>query len=131
MPEIGPKINFDAGIEQIVSRTETQSASLPEVGQYVPSEGLYEQQLLEVLFPPSIEQSLVESFRPLVRDLSILTPPGNQAALEESLIELKDMMKKHEGSPIAERIESALEVLGEESEMRALLATYRHLLHQA
>ena len=131
MPEINRSISFDAGIEQIVDHSDPNPAQLPETGQYVPGEGFYQQQLNEVLFPPSVEQSLVESFRPALSQRQLLTPNGYHAAHSECQQELQQQIEKLGERPDAGKLQAVADLLTDGEQLTNLLNTYRHLLHQA
>ena len=131
MPEINRLISFDAGIEQIVADADPNPAQLPETGQYVPGEGIYRQQLNEVLFPPSVEQSLVDSLRPELGHRSLLTPTGYHTAHAECKNDLQNAIESHQGRPDAEKLQKVADLLAGGEELTNLLNTYRHLLHQA
>ena len=61
MPEISRNLSFDAGIERILTRTDPNPPSLPDAGQIIPGDSHYEHRLDDVLFPPSVEQTLLTS----------------------------------------------------------------------
>ena len=131
MPEINRSISFDTGIEQIVDFTDPNPAQLPDSGQYVPGEGSYQQQINEVLFPPSVEHSLLESFRPSVQQRQLLTPSGYNAAHTDCRNDLQHAIEKFGDRPEGEKLRNVADLLANSAELTNLLNTYRHLLHQA
>ena len=131
MPEIRPNISFDAGIEQIVSFSEPQASNQQDTGQIVPAESHYKQQLNEVLFPPSVEQSLVESFRPEVANRQLLTSTGYHGAHETCMDELCQAIEKYGDRPEGAKLQKMADLLDAGADLYNLLNTYRHLLHQA
>ena len=131
MSEIRRTISFDAGIEQILSHAEQSTPTLPESTNVATGAGRYTQQLDGVLFPPSLEQSIVDSFRPEITNLDLLTPVGYESALCECEELLHQQLQESTNSKTKEALQQLKELLGEEQELRTLLRTYRHLLHKA
>ena len=131
MAEINRTISFDTGIEQILAYADTSPAKLPDGGQYVPGEGFYQQQLNDVLLPPSVEQSLLESFRPQIKDRSVLTPTGYQAAHNQCQQDVQEAIEKLGDQPDAQKLKSLVPLLQTGTGLTRLLNTYRHLLHRA
>ena len=131
MPEINRSISFDAGIEQVLNYVEAHPAQLPEADFYDRGEGIYRQQLDEVLFPPSVEQSLVESFRPSVSHRRLLTPTGYHAAHAECKQELSAALEKLGDRPDGAKLKAMADLLADGEQLTNLLYTYRHLLHKA
>lgn len=131
MPEINRNLSFDAGIEQIIAFVDQAPTQLPEGGQFVPGEGVCHQYLDEVLFPPSVEQSLVESFRPRVTERQLLTAPGYHHAHQGCMSDLQDLLKEFAGRPEEEKLQAMVQLLQDVEGLRHLFNTYRNLLHQA
>ena len=130
MPEISRHLSFDAGIERILSRSDPIAPSLPESNQVLPGETHYEEHLTDLLLPPSVEQALAESFRPDVEHREILTPVGYETALDETETTMRTSIDRSISRSDQEKLESAVQLLEEEKNLRELLRTYRHLLHQ-
>lgn len=128
MAQIGRLLSFDAGIEQILTRDDLQPLNLPNESRAFPGEGLYEQRLVEVLTPPSIEQELTESFRPEIANREVQTPIGYRAALGESRRELDEAVRGMDEGPQRETLKRAAERLDHEQERHELINTYRSLL---
>ena len=128
-------MTFDVGLTSI-----TQADSVPNrlpSDELIPGRSPVHQELNEVLSPPTLEQSLLDSFRPHIRHPRILTPTGNQLALVEAREELQKLLPEFEGSEQSDgsqqgdAIAEAIKALDHELEMHQTLTTYRHLLHQA
>lgn len=114
-----------------MSPAEWQPLGLPETTRAMPGEAPVDHRLAEVLYPPSVEQMLVDSCRPEVRNLEVLTPGGYQAALEDARSLLQDALGRAVDGGEKEKLQSALAILHEEAGLHNLLSTYRHLLHRA
>lgn len=135
MPEIQPKIAFDAGIERIVSKAADGEPSLPESADVSSGAGVYKPQLDSLLFPPSIEQSLIASLEPNIANKALLTPTGFANALAQSLKHVSEGVVGESAVSLApkskEKLAKLAALFSEAEELRALLQTYRHLLHKA
>ncbi|MEM1305691.1 MAG: hypothetical protein AAGG46_12385 [Planctomycetota bacterium] len=135
MREVGRGLSFDAGIEQILTRNDTQSLNLPKESQTLPGDGLFEQRLTEVLTPPSVEQELIESFRPEITNRDVLTPVGYQSALKSSRGKLEQLAKRLAAEPdqsaVRDAVRKAVERLDDELVRHDLISTYRNLLVSA
>jgi hypothetical protein len=131
MPEIHRNLSFDAGIERVVSTSDWQPLGLPDAARSLTAEAPVDQRLAEVLYPPSIEQGLVDSCRPDVQNPDILTPAGYQAALEDTRNRLRDALKRATSQEDKQKLQAAVDLLQEDASLRDLLNTYRHLLHRA
>ncbi|MEO1525606.1 MAG: hypothetical protein AAFX06_09220 [Planctomycetota bacterium] len=129
MPEIHRTINFDAGIERILSHTDQSVPTLPDSANVAAGAGKYEQQLDEVLLPPSLEQSIVDSFRPEIKHFDLLNPIGYETALSECEEYLTENLELA-SDDAADRLRELRDLLSEEQKLRSLLRTYRHLLHK-
>lgn len=129
MPQVTRSLSFDAGIEQILIREGTPMA-LPDSGQVIPGMTQVEQRLDGVLFPPSLEQTLLESFRPEIDHDDMLTPVGYQVALDASREELRQAAENAALPAEKEALRHASEVLDDQKKLGDLLLTYRHLLHK-
>lgn len=132
MPEVTSTIRFDAGIEQISLGGDAAPDALPQtVSGFVPGSTHSSTQLTQVLFPPSIEQSLLESFRPELDNRTILDPVNYQSALQSCQQELSQLAQDHAGRPEGDKLQRAADELQQENELFRLLAMNRHLLQQA
>jgi hypothetical protein len=125
------RLNFDTGIEQIVIQNDPRPASLPETGRTLPGDGQIVHLLDKVLNPTSVEQSLLESFRPTITEGDLLSPAGYEAARAAAIPLLKKALSETPDSNDRKSIEEALELLAEDQSLRDLLNTYRNLLHRA
>lgn len=131
MPEVNRHLSFDAGIERVMNPADWQPMGLPETHSPLPGEAPVDQRLNEVLYPPSVEQTLIDSCRPDVQNLDVLTPGGYQSALDDARSLLKEALTRNGSTEEKEKLEGALALLQEEAELHDLLNTYRHLLHRA
>ena len=131
MPEVTSHLSFDAGIELISMQSGLALASLPDSAPMVPTVSHYTQQLTKLLFPPSIEQTLLESLAPDIENRLILNPVTYHATLEQCQGQLQALADEHAGTPQGEKLQRAADELQAESEMCQLLTMSRHLLHQA
>ncbi len=131
MAGINRPLSFDAGIERVVSTSDWQALGLPDAARSLTAEAPVDQRLAEVLYPPSIEQALVDSCRPDVDDPNILTPGGYQSALEDTRSRLREAIKRATTQEDKNKLQSAVDLLQEDAALRDLLNTYRHLLHRA
>lgn len=131
MVQVNRSLNFDIGIEQIVIQNDARPASLPETSRALPGDGQITHLLDEVLNPPSVEQSLMESFRPDITQREILSPSGYEMARDQAGPALKDALSKLPDSNDRQAVESALQLLSDDKSLRDLLNTYRNLLHRA
>jgi Type III secretion system YscX (type_III_YscX) len=126
VPRVSQTIRFDAGIEQITQRGDAAPEALPDrAGALIPGAARYSQQITELLFPPSIEQSLLESFRPELENRAILNPVEYQAALQTCRDELERLVNDRAGGPAAEKLQRAVDELQSDFELFRLLTTKR------
>jgi hypothetical protein len=131
MTQINRSLNFDTGIEQIVVQHGAQPANLPAESRILPGDAQITHQLDEVLSPPSIEQSLVESLRPEISHREMLSPPGYEAARDAAGPALEAALSQIPDSNDRKVVERALQLLKDDRSLRDLLNTYRNLLHRA
>jgi hypothetical protein len=131
MSEVRRPLNFDAGIERVMSPQDWQPLGLPENVRGLTSEAPVDQRLAEVLYPPSAEQALLASCRPEVHQADVLTPTGYQSALDAARGALAEALARTGGGPDRDKLEAAAKLLEEETALRDLLHTYRHLLQRA
>lgn len=131
MPEINRNLSFDAGIERVLSTNDWQPMGLPDAARGLTAEAPVDQRLAEVLYPPSVEQGLVDSCRPDVQNPNVLTPGGYQSALEDTRARLQEALKRATSPEDKSKLQSAIALLQEDAGLRDLLNTYRHLLHRA
>jgi hypothetical protein len=131
MPEINRNLSFDAGIERVLSTNDWQPMGLPDAARGLTAEAPVDQRLAEVLYPPSVEQGLVDSCRPDVQNPDVLTPGGYQRALEDTRAKLQEALKRATSPEDMSKLQSAIALLQEDAGLRDLLNTYRHLLHRA
>ncbi len=84
-----------------------------------------------MLSPPSVEQTLLESLRPLISERDLLSPSGYEAAREAAGPALRAALATLPDSRDREAVEQALQLLNDDKALRDLLNTYRNLLHRA
>ena len=130
MPEISRKISLDAGIEQILTQQGPAAPKLPDA-ELLPGSVGYQQQLSSVLFPPSVEQALVDSFRPEVHNRAMLTPVGFSDALKATMSDLREAANQEISATDKHKLQDAMNLLEEDRGLRDLLGTYRQILHRA
>ena len=131
MAEISDRLSFDTGIDGILQSTGPVVAKLPETASLNLGEVRYTQQLTKLLFPPSIEQALLESLRPSIEHQEILEPTTNRATLDVSLGQLRKSADERAGTPEGDVLQRAVTELEAETEMCELLSMCRHMLHSA
>jgi hypothetical protein len=129
MPEIQRALSFDVGIERL-TYTETQAPTLP--GQKaLPADAPVVQQLTELLYPRSFEQTLLDELRPDVEHRGLLTPGEYHDMADVALAELRAALEQATAADAREALQSAIALLEEDKSLRQLFNTYRHLLHRA
>lgn len=131
IPEAGGALAFNTGIVQVTTQSDLAPASLPDAAGLVPGETGYTEQLTKLLFPPSVEQSLLDSLRPEIDNRQMLNPVVYQATLENSFQEISQLGEEHAGTPKGDKLKRAADELQSELEMTNILSMCRHLLHQA
>ncbi len=131
MVQVNRSLSFDTGIEQIVVQNDPRPASLPESGRALPGDGQIARLLDQVLSPSTIDQLLIESFRPEITERDLLSPPGYEAARDNAGPALRDALATLPDSQDREAVEEALKLLADDKSLRDLLNTYRNLLHRA
>ncbi len=123
----GP-LPLDVGIERILSDEAPDTVRLPESSPVVPGEACYEERLVKVLFPPSLEEQLVQSLRPEINNAELLTPARYHAMPEQTESELLEAAE-HLSPGDQQPLRSAARLMDKQKELRDLLNMYRHLLH--
>ena len=132
MNEIPGNIRFDRGIELIVDSDFIAPARLPEDTGFMAGDTRIREELPKILLPPTVEQSVLDSVRPEVKDRNLLTPPGFRAAHDGSQRELKERQSKFPaGSKEHEKLGKLSEFLNEKQDLTNLLNQLRALLQRA
>lgn len=131
MDQVNAIFSFDVGLEQVSTYSEPEQINLPDATELVPGESSFARELVALLYPPSIEQALLDSLRPELDDRRILNPVEFHAALERCHTMIEERIIQDPTNPHCEVLRDALDELGQELELRGMLMTYRHLLHQA
>ena len=131
MAKISRNMSFETGIEEIRNRSQQSTPSLPDVQAPLPGVAGYQPQLKEVLFPPSIEQQMVEGLRPTITDRSILSPSGFADTLKSARRELQQERDAAAAGTRRDKLDKAIDQLDANEQMRQLLGTYRHVLQRA
>ncbi|HVJ86622.1 MAG TPA: hypothetical protein VM452_13315 [Caulifigura sp.] len=129
--QVNRNLNFDTGIEQILVQNDPRRTALPETGRTLPGDGQITHLLDQVLSPPSVEQSLMESFRPEITERDLLSPAGYESAREQAGPALQGALSSLPDSNDRQSVEQALQLLADDKSLRDLLNTYRNLLHRA
>lgn len=131
MPEITRRMTFDSGIEQIISQDEPSNVRLPDGAIVLPGESPVENHLSSVLTPPSLEQSLIDTFRPAIEHPENLTPTGFRQAMEATYRDMERLAHQTSDPTDKKKLEAAAALLNDERSLHQLLNTYRHILHRA
>ena len=130
MPEIRRDINVDVGIELIVDAENAQPLALPETRGFTPADTQVTARLAEILSPPTVEQTILESLQPVCHNSNLMTPTGFQAAHERCRFELQTKLDKLQGTADGNKIERLIKLLDEKQDLSELLVTLRKLLQQ-
>jgi hypothetical protein len=88
-------------------------------------------QLAELLSPPTVEESVLESFRPPLKHRQLLTPAGLFQAAKTCREELQAAVEKEPRAAEAEKIQNLLTLLKQKQDLAELLIQLRQLLQQA
>jgi hypothetical protein len=104
---------------------------LPDVSGYVPADAHVRAQLAELLSPPTVEESVLESFRPPLKHRQLLTPAGLFQAAKTCREELQAAVEKEPRAAEAEKIQNLLTLLKQKQDLAELLIQLRQLLQQA
>lgn len=131
MPEIPRDINLNFGIEWIVDSQDVDATTLPETRGYVPGDASVQDRLAEVLTPPTIEQTVLESFRPPLTIRDLLTPHGFQKAHRQCQQEVASHADDLRGTLDGDKVERLRGLLAEKADLTDLLTRFRQLLQQA
>lgn len=128
MPEIQRALSFDVGIERL-TYTEAQ-APAARGERTLPADAPVVQQLAELLYPRSFEQTLLGELRPDVEHRGLLTPSEYHDMADVALAELRTVLEQATAQEARESLEAAIALLEEDKSLRQLFNTYRHLLHR-
>lgn len=132
MPEIPRDIRFDRGIDLIVDHDVSTPVSLPEKTGFMPGDTQIREELPEILLPPTVEQSVLDSVRPEVKDRNLLTPVGFRDAHDVTQVDLKErQLKFPRGTKEHEKLDKLLDFLDEKQDLNELLNRLRTLLQRA
>jgi type III secretion protein X len=124
-------LSFDRGIETITYARQDAQTSLPERGEAPPPETGVRDQLSALLDQPTIDSYLDGAIGAPVVAPDMLVPGRFQGALESLTQRLATMGSKGEiDTDSARLINRAQRVLGQESELRSLVAMYRSVMYQ-
>ena len=131
MAEINNALRFDTGLAGILQQTGPEEAQLPNNSKALPGETSYEHRLNDVLYPPSMEQSLLESLRPDVNERDVLSPHKYETLVDLTQQGLSEAGLSLDSAEAQDQIRDTAQLLEEEKDLRGLLNTYRHFLHRA
>lgn len=131
MPEIPRDIRFDHGIELIINSNHAIPASLPDSRKFVPGDARVQDRLSEILSPLTIEQSTLESFRPEIRDTTLLTLAGFRGAHAQCQVDVEEKLQTLPDSDDRNKVARLQQFLVEKQHLTDLLSQLRQLLQQA
>lgn len=124
-------LSFDRGIETITYARRDAQTSLPERGEAPPPETGVRDQLSALLDQPSISSYLDQAIGAPEVKPDMLAPGRFQGALESLLQRLTELGLKGElDTDDARMLNRAQRVLGQEAELRSLVAMYRSVMYQ-
>ncbi|MCG8649581.1 MAG: hypothetical protein MI861_07100 [Pirellulales bacterium] len=131
MEQVDSIFSADVGLEQISTYSDPGSINLPDAAQFTPGQAGFARELVALLYPPSIEQSLLDSLRPELDDPRVLNPIEFHAALDASLDQLDRRITQDPAGADSAALRDALDELQEERELREQLQVHRQLLIKA
>lgn len=119
-------MNFDRGIDRVISSGETLQGRLPTEGRLAPSDGRVMPRLDQLLAMPDLADNLAREFAPQLGDRDLLLPDR----FHHALMTVKDMLTDEKLNHPEQKgvFNKAERVLNEESSLRELLDMYRSAL---
>ncbi len=128
MAPINSLFNLKVGLEEVryPDAGGVSGERLPEAAPLLPTEQLLESRLDKMLYTPTLDASILESLRPSALDRGMLSPDRYAALLGEARAALAELASQSGDLAIAE----VVALLETDQQDKALLAMYRHLLHQ-
>ncbi len=129
--EIQRKLSLDIGIERVLTSPLAAQPSLPDADQTLPGDASYQLELERVLYPDSMEQTLLRSLRPEITHRELLSATRFQAMVEQAQESLRKKLAQIDAREDRKKIRRAIDALGEMKDLRDLLNGYRHVLHRA
>lgn len=130
MPEIPRDIRFDHGIEYIIDVDHVAPNTLPDTTGYIPGDTAIPDRLQEILSPPTVEENILDSFRPTCHNRDLFTPTGFQMAHDRCQFELQTKLDKLRGTAEGDKVQKLMKFLDEKQDLTELLTTLRKLLQQ-
>lgn len=130
MNRIGSPAAFDYGLER-VSEDWVAGNHLPDKSVGVSPLDRPENALNELLFPRTIEQTVLAALRPDIRHQELLTPHGFAEAQRQAMDEIGNAIQTENDVDRKQKLMELDELLQANAELHALVSSYRHLLHQA
>ena len=128
---IGPNLVLDVGIERIVSMPKPEQTQLPEIGKQLPTDAGYQLELQRVLYPDSLEQTLLKSLQPAIKSREFLAATRYQSMVEQVQASLRKQMAQVDSREDRKKLRKAITALEDIKDLRDLLNAYRHILHRA
>lgn len=122
---------LNRGIQEIMESPPVEGVRLPgDPARLVPSEDRPESRLDRILRNPSLDDRLLLSLKPDIREKDILAPERYRQVLGDAAREMRELLKKGRGRKDGDSLEETLALLEEHEELMDLLFTYRNLLHK-
>ena len=125
-------LNFERGIDAITYASDTPTGLLPERHEGLLPDAKAPTPLQTLLTPPTLDDALLGSLRPPLRQREVLGAARFAQALEATLEQLRIQAEAEAGparTPEAvQALNRALRLLKEESALRDLLHLYRNTL---
>ena len=131
MAEIRTGMSFDHGIEQVSISRGQANAELPRIDEFVPGSTAYTDKLQNLLFQPSIEQSLLASLKPAITQRELLKPERYKSIRQDCSERLSELAEQEVDPDRSEVLGSGAKELQGQHELGELLTTLRNLLHSA
>jgi hypothetical protein len=123
-------IQFNRGIDFVSRRAEEDDGVLPDSAPVVPGDAPISRRLDEVLYQPSVDESILDQLRPVVSDRNILAPGRYGRLSEETEVQLREHIEQTPTDPDNPKFERLARLLEDERGLRDLLDQYRHVLHK-
>ncbi|MEJ1965626.1 MAG: hypothetical protein WDO56_30380 [Gammaproteobacteria bacterium] len=128
--DYGPDhFSLDRGIDSI-SRTNQLEVPLPNAASLPPPGQQNRPELDRLLRRPNLQDYLAEQMQPQIVDPQLLTPQRFELTLRAAGEQLRQASTRAKGQPAAAVLGKAARALGEEVNLRELLAMYRSTLFQ-
>lgn len=123
--------NFNVGLENIATTRGAPEVGLPKPALLQPSEDQMESVLAKIFNTPTFQDTLLNYLKPHITSRAILSPVLYSQLGPEVKLKLRQLIKLASSKKSKKKLEDADNLLEEESQLRDLLITYLHTLHQA